>query len=146
MQLKLSMGVLFSALFLFSCSGNRNPQPPNTILQQEMKDSLQQSSSNSPQQILDTTKLKSDVSSLANSILSGKPDTGNLQKAAADILSTDAAILSDSGISKLYGNSNDPAVKAAKNSLVKMRNSMGITPDKLDSMKKSAAILSKGLK
>jgi hypothetical protein len=57
---------------------------------------------------------------------------------ASDILSTDAKVLSDSGIDQLYGNSNDPAVKAAGDALKKMRNGMGITPDKLDSIRKAA--------
>ena len=84
--------------------------------------------------------MKLDMSAVTD-LLNGKTDTNKLKKAAADILTTDAAILSDSGISKMYGNSNDPAVNTAKNALIKMRNSMGITPGKLDSMKKSAAVL-----
>ena len=91
--------------------------------------------------LIDTTKLKSDLSDVLNSISSGKPDTTKLKAAASDILSTDAKVLSDSGIDQLYGNSNDPAVKAAAGQLKKMRNSMGITPDKLDSIKKAAATL-----
>ena len=41
-------------------------------------------------------------------------------------MTTDAKILSDSGIDKMYGNSNDPAVKAAADTLKKMRNGMGL--------------------
>lgn len=52
-------------------------------------------------------------------------------------------MLYDSGIDKLYGNSNDPGVKAAKDALLKMRNAMGITPGKSDSIKKAADGLSK---
>ncbi|MEP6948571.1 MAG: hypothetical protein ABI863_04830 [Ginsengibacter sp.] len=143
MQLRLFIGILFSASILFSCSGNRKPLPANNALQQEISDSLQQSSSNSSQQILDTTKLKSDLNDIVGAISNGRPDTNKLKKAGADILSADAAILSDSGISKMYGNSNDPAVITAKNMLLKMRNSIGITPAKLDSIKKAAAMLSK---
>ena len=59
-------------------------------------------------------------------------------------MTTDAGILSDSGIDKMYGNSNDPSVITAKNALKKMRDGMGITPDKLDSIKKAAAQLKQG--
>ena len=92
-------------------------------------------------QLIDTTKLKSDLSDVLNSISSGKPDTAKLKKAASDILTTDAKVLSDSGIDQLYGNSNDPAVKAAAAALKKMRNASGLTPDKLDSIKQAAAAL-----
>ena len=61
-----------------------------------------------------------------------------MKNAASDLITTDATILSDSGIDKMYGNSNDPSVKAAANTLKKMRNGTGITPDKLDSLKKAA--------
>jgi type IV pilus biogenesis protein CpaD/CtpE len=89
-------------------------------------------------QLIDTTKLKSDLNNVLSSLASGKPDTAKLKAAASDILSTDAKVLSDSGIDQLYGNSSDPAVKAAGDALKKMRNSMGITPDKLDSIRKAA--------
>jgi hypothetical protein len=88
--------------------------------------------------LIDTTKLKSDFSDVITSVASGKPDTTKLKNAASDIMTTDAKILSDSGIDKMYGNSNDPAVKAAANTLKKMRNGMGLTSAKLDSMKKEA--------
>ena len=91
--------------------------------------------------LLDTGKLQSDLNDMMSAVTSGSPDTTKLKNAGADILSTDAAMLSDSGIDKLYGNSNDPSVVAAKNSLKKMRDGMGITPDKLDSIKKAAAEL-----
>ena len=91
--------------------------------------------------LIDTTKFKSDLNDVLNSIASGKPDTSKLKAAASDILSTDAKVLSDSGIDQLYGNSNDPAVKAAGEELKKMRNAMGITPGKLDSIKAAAAAL-----
>ncbi|MEP6682171.1 MAG: hypothetical protein ABJA35_02885 [Parafilimonas sp.] len=94
--------------------------------------------------LLDTTKLKSDLSDIISSVASGNPDTTKLKNAASDIMSTDVAMLSDSGIDKMYGNSNDPSVTAAKNALKKMRDGMGITPDKLDSIKKAAAQLKQG--
>jgi hypothetical protein len=68
-----------------------------------------------------------------------------LKAAGADILSTTATVLSDTGISSL-GDGNDPHVKAAQEAFKKMRNSMGITPQSLDSMKKAAAKLSEGTK
>lgn len=45
--------------------------------------------------------------SAVTDLLNGKADTNKLKNAAADILSTDAAILSDSCISKMYGNGNN---------------------------------------
>jgi hypothetical protein len=93
--------------------------------------------------LIDTNTLKSDISDVINSISSGKPDTTKLKKAASDILNTDATVLSDSGIDALGGNSNDPAVKSAQNELKKMRDAIGITPAKLDSIRKAAAELGK---
>ncbi len=157
MQLLKSVAVLILAAWLFSCSGNKTSMPApvdgssrampastgkenDSTAQQENNNSSRPANSISSQQILDTSKMKLDMSAVTD-LLNGKTDTNKLKKAAADILTTDAAILSDSGISKMYGNSNDPAVNTAKNALIKMRNSMGITPGKLDSMKKSAAML-----
>ena len=91
--------------------------------------------------MFDSTKLKSDLNDIISSVASGNPDTTKLKNAASDIMTTDAKILSDSGIDKMYGNSNEPSVIAAKNALKKMRDGMGITPDKLDSIKKAAAQL-----
>jgi len=91
--------------------------------------------------LIDTTKLKSEINGVLSSLSSGEPDTAKLKAAASDILSTDAKVLSDSGIDRLYGNSNDPAVKAASDALKKMRDGMGITPDKLDSIRKAASQL-----
>ena len=91
--------------------------------------------------MIDTGKLQSDLNDMISAVTSGNPDTTKLKNAASDMMSTDAAMLSDSGIDKMYGNSNDPSVIAAKNTLKKMRDGMGITPDKLDSIKKAAATL-----
>ena len=106
----------------------------------ETKSSLSASDETSSP-LMDTTKLKSDLNDIMSSVVSGKPDTTKLKNAASDIMTTDAKILSDSGIDKMYGNSNDPAVKAAANTLKKMRNGIGLTPDKLDSIKKEAETL-----
>jgi|GEM_PF-4073800 hypothetical protein len=91
--------------------------------------------------LIDTAKLKSDINGVLNSIASGKPDTTAMKKAAADILTTDAHVLSDSGIDQLYGNSNDPAVKNAAEALKKMRNAVGISSAALDSIRHAAATL-----
>lgn len=93
--------------------------------------------------LIDTQKLKSDLSGLLNSMSTGKPDTNQLKTAASDILTTDANVLSDSGINQLSGNSSDPAVKSAKEQLIKMRDAMGLTPAKLDSIRKAGAALGK---
>jgi hypothetical protein len=93
-------------------------------------------------QLIDTTKLRGEMNSLLNSIAtSGKPDTDVLKMTAKDVLNTTNQMLSDSGIDKLYGNSNDPSVKAAAAMLKKYRNGMGITPAELDSIKQAAARL-----
>jgi hypothetical protein len=92
-------------------------------------------------QLVDTAKLQADMNSVLNSIASGKPDTNALKKAGKDFLTTSHDMLSDSGIDRLYGNSNDPAVKAAAEMLKKYRNATGLTPDKLDSLKKAADLL-----
>jgi hypothetical protein len=94
-------------------------------------------------QLIDTSKLKDEMKGLMNSIATGKPDTAQLKRTAADVLTTTATVLSDSGINALGGNSADPSQKAATEALKKMRNGMGITPGSLDSMRKSAAQLQK---
>jgi hypothetical protein len=121
-----------------SCNSNKikDAIDKSTSTSSETKSSSESDETTSS--LLDTTKLKSDLSDIITSVASGNPDTTKLKNAASDIITTDAKILSDSGIDKMYGNSNDPAVKAAANTLKKMRNGMGLTPGKLDSMKKEA--------
>ena len=92
-------------------------------------------------QLIDTTKLKTDLDNVLSSVASGKPDTNALKQAAKDVLTTTHDMLSDSGIDKLYGTSNDPAVREAAETLKKYRNGIGITPAGLDSMKKAADLL-----
>ncbi len=91
--------------------------------------------------LIDTAKLQGDLNSVISSMAGGKPDTTALKTAAKDFLSTSDKVLSDSGIDALYGNSNDPAVKAAATALKKLRNGMGFTPAKLDSLKKATQAL-----
>ncbi len=86
----------------------------------------------------DTAKLKADIGSVISAMESGHPDTNKLKAAGSDILTTTSDILSDSGIDKLYGNSDDPAVKQAAAMLKKYRDAMGITPAALDSIRKAA--------
>ena len=119
------------AVSLASCSGLTRPGDKTAKTGADAKP-------DAVTQLIDTTKLKSDLNDVLSSLASGKPDTTKLKAAASDILSTDAHVLSDSGIDQLYGNSNDPAVKTAADALKKMRNSIGITPDKLDSIRKAA--------
>jgi hypothetical protein len=88
--------------------------------------------------LIDTTKLKADIGSVISSITSGHPDTNKLKAAGSDILRTTSDVLSDSGIDKLYGNSDDPAVRQAAAMLKKYRDGMGITPAALDSIRKAA--------
>lgn len=91
--------------------------------------------------LMDTARLKAEMNDLIGSIASGHPDTNAIKAAGSDILNTTASMLSDSGIDKLYGNSNDPSILAAKNALKKMRDTIGITPQMLDSIRKDAARL-----
>jgi hypothetical protein len=94
----------------------------------------------STSRLMDTSKMKSDMGDMMNSIVDAqqgkKTDTNKLKAAMSDMGSATTTILSDSGIDKMGGNSNDPAVKTAKDELKKMRNGLGMTPAALDSMKK----------
>ena len=89
---------------------------------------------------IDTTRLKSDIDNVASSLLSDKPDTTKLKTAAGDVLSTTAAVLSDTGINRLTDPS-DPSQKAAGDALKKLRDAGGLTPGALDSLKKAADLL-----
>jgi len=95
----------------------------------------------SKKMLIDTAKLKQDIGNVMQS-MDGQhpPDTAALKAAASDILTTDANVLSDSGIDQL-GDKNDPAAKQAQAELKKMRNAMGLTPAKLDSIRKAGASL-----
>lgn len=128
-------------LSTYSCRNNNSSSKNSTSDSAEKKSSATTNDATSASPLSDTTKLKSDLNDIISSVASGKPDTTKLKNAAGDIMQTDATILSDSGIDKMYGNSNDPSVTAAKNALKKMRGAMGITPDKLDNIKKAAAQL-----
>ncbi|HSZ87729.1 MAG TPA: hypothetical protein VK787_16965 [Puia sp.] len=127
----------FSIILFISC-GNLSSKQKVAATDSAKKD-------NTVTQLIDTAKIKSDMNNvmdLVTSAASGKqPDTNKLKATAADVLSTAAAVLSDSGINKMGGDKNDPSVQAAKNMLVRMRNASGITPASLDSMKKAVAEL-----
>lgn len=129
-QFKMYIVIMATAFILLSC-GVHTPAP------KKMPDDAHAAA------LIDTAKLKGEITDVINSIANGKPDTNKLKAAGSDILKTDADVLSDSGISKL-GDKNDPAAREAQNILIKMRNSMGITPDKLDSIRKAAEALEKG--
>ncbi len=120
---------IFAAMTVLSCSMSGNKTAPAS-----------QSKSGDEQTVIaDTTKIKSDISDIVNSMTSDKPDTTKLKKAASDIMSTDVSILSDSGINKLTG--NDPSAKQAGEILKKLRDASGLTPAALDSMKKTISTL-----
>jgi hypothetical protein len=101
-----------------------------------------QKAANDPSKMLaDTQKLKQDIGTIMRSMdAQHPPDTNALKTAASDVLTTDATVLSDSGIDQL-GDKNDPAAKQAQAELKKMRNAMGLTPAKLDSIRKAGASL-----
>jgi hypothetical protein len=135
------------AVAIYSCgNGNANTtgnsgtasSNDSTITSAEENSSVTKSDETLSGAMIDTGKLQSDLNDMMSAVVSANPDTTKLKNAASDIMSTDASMLSDSGIDKMYGNSKDPAVKVAANTLKKMRNGMGLTSDKLDSMKKEA--------
>jgi hypothetical protein len=101
-----------------------------------------QKAANDPSKMLvDTDKLKQDIGDVMRSMdAAHPPDTSALKAAASDILTTDARVLSDSGIDQL-GDKNDPAAQQAQKELKKMRDAMGFTPAKLDSIRKAGASL-----
>ena len=156
-QLKLFPVILVS-ITLSCCAGHNDVQQTLTRSLVQSTDSIsaakrdsglpvnnnssQQVATVSSQPMMDTAKIKSALEGVKD-LLKGKPDINKVKAVAADVLSADAAMLSDSGITSLGGNTIDPAVITAKNTLLKMRNAMGITPATLDSMKKSAAMLTK---
>jgi hypothetical protein len=134
-SIKLFSAIILLSPFLFSCGGN--------AAQQEVA-----KKADSPQQLFDTAKIKSDMNTMMNTIsdaASGKqPDTTKLKAAMADVMTTATKVLSDSGINAMGGDDNDPSVVAAKKTLVKMRNGIGVTPAAIDSMKKAIAQLQAG--
>jgi hypothetical protein len=90
---------------------------------------------------IDTVVLQKDLNTLLTGIVTGKMDTTALKQIAARTGMTTQQMLSDSGINALYGNSGDPSVKAAGDMLKKLRDGIGLTPDKLDTLKKAADLL-----
>ncbi|HVU58738.1 MAG TPA: hypothetical protein VHD83_26945 [Puia sp.] len=96
------------------------------------------------QELFDTTRLKGEMNEILQGVTTGHPDTAKLKEAGADVLSTAAAVLSDTGISKLYGNDHDPSVQAAKDMLIRLRDSIGLNAQKLDEVKKAAEQLRSG--
>ena len=137
MKTLIFITMLFTITLCISCNVNK---VKDAIAKSDSTSTEKRSSSSASDEtsspLMDTAKLKSDFSDVLNSVASG--DTTKLKNAASDIMTTDAKILSDSGIDKMYGNSNDPAVKVTANTLKKMRNGIGLTPGRLDSMKKEA--------
>lgn len=128
--LRIYIPIIVTGSLLISCAGHTARPGPNADKNTAL--------------LIDTGKLKADEANIMEAISgSSRPDTNKLKAAASDILSADAAILSDSGISTL-GDKNDPAARSAQNTLIKMRNAMGITPASLDSMRKAAGALGKG--
>jgi hypothetical protein len=121
----IAPAIFFAASFLPGCKGQTAPSSAPAAMTQ----------------LIDTNKIKADVNEVENSLSTGKlPDTTKLKAAASDILNTTAAVMSDSGISKM-GDSRDPSQKAAQDEMKKLRDASGLTPAALDSLKKAAALL-----
>jgi hypothetical protein len=118
----------FAMCLLVSCTGR-------------VGGTAQKLANDSSKMLIDTAKLKQDIGDVMRSMdAQHPPDTNALKAAASDILTTDANVLSDSGIDQL-GDKNDPAAQQAQKELKKMRDGMGFTPAKLDSIRKAAAAL-----
>jgi len=85
-----------------------------------------QAANDSSKMLIDTAKLKQDIGNVMQS-MDGQhpPDTAALKAAASDILTTDANVLSDSGIDQL-GDKNDPAAKQAQAELKKNEERHGV--------------------
>jgi hypothetical protein len=128
---KISIFLLsaMAGCLLLSCSANPAVSKTGTL-------------DSSRLELLDTSKIKSDIEKVISSANSGKPDTSELKTAGADVLATAAAMLSDSGISKMGGNNQDPGVRQAKAMFRHMRDSIGITSAALDSMRNASKKLS----
>jgi hypothetical protein len=143
---------VFALCLLVSCTGHRggavgSPAAAGGAAAGAVSDGTTasgqaQKAANDPSNMLvDTEKLKQDIGNVISSMdARHPPDTNALKAAASDILTTDANVLSDSGIDQL-GDKNDPAAKQAQAELKKMRNAMGLTPAKLDSIRKAGASL-----
>ena len=116
-------------LMLLSCSGGVAKTKAKTTTSAESQQALSNASN----------RIKSDLNDIVNSISTQQPDTVKLKNAAKDILSTDANILSDSGINRLTG--NDPSAKQAGGVIKKIRDATGLTPAALDSLKKTISAL-----
>jgi hypothetical protein len=129
---------IFMLGLLVSCKGH--PGGALSVLSEQAP----KASADPAKPLMDTEKLKQDIGDVMRSMdardARDAADTNALKRAASDILTTDANVLSDSGIDQL-GDKNDPSVKAAQDALKKMRNSMGITPAQLDSIRKAGASL-----
>src|SRR6201995_120934 len=87
-------------------------------------------------ELIDTTKLKNDLNTVVQSIESGHPDTEKLKEAGHDILNTAATVLSDTAIDKMTGHGGPEGT--AGSILKKLRDSVGLSPDKLDSIRYAA--------
>ncbi|MDB5156018.1 MAG: hypothetical protein JWR50_725 [Mucilaginibacter sp.] len=129
-RFKLFPAFVLSAFLLYACHSGDS----TTSLKVPV------ATGNSTKRLTDTNKLKSDMGNMMNSIVDAQQgkaaDTNKLKAAMSDMGAATTSILSDSGIDKMGGSSNDPAVKTAKDAMKKMRNGLGITPAALDSMKK----------
>jgi hypothetical protein len=127
--------LFFFAIILFSSCGNLSSKQKMAVT----ADTVKKNNVVSP--LIDTGKTKSDMNNVMDAFknVSNRtlPDTNKLKATAADVLSTTASVLSDTGIAKMGSNNNDPSVQSAKNTLVRMRNASGISPAALDSMKKA---------
>lgn len=97
----IRLGMLLAVCLLFSCSKN-----PVSVSNTETADS-------SLQEQLEAVKIRSDIEKMINGEKNSKSDTVAIKTDDADILAATAEMLSDSGISKIGSNSQDPSGKHA---------------------------------
>ncbi len=128
----------FALCLFISCTGHGGGSSPGSPA---AAGAQAQKADDPAKMLIDTEKLKQDIGNVMKSMdARHPPDTTALKTAASDILTTDATVLSDSGIDQL-GDKNDPAAKQAQDALKKMRDGMGLTPARLDSIRKAGASL-----
>jgi hypothetical protein len=81
---------------LLSCSAN-----PESVSKTATTDSIRLG-------LLESNKIKSDIEKIIHGENIRNPDTTNFNTDGADILSATAAMLADTGISKIAGNNRNP--------------------------------------
>jgi PBP1b-binding outer membrane lipoprotein LpoB len=126
----IQLTMTLAGCLLLSCSGN-----PASVTKAETEDTSRPDK-------LDIGKIKSDIEKISSGANENNPDRASLKTESADVLAATAEMLSDSGISKIGADSQDRSVKQAEEIFKHMRDSVGIAPAALDSVKNASGKLS----